>query len=82
MNIPTPGISPRILVIDDNAAIHEDFRKILGGRTPSGSPLDSVEAELFGEPAKAERVAFRIDSASQGQDGLVLVEQAQYALAK
>jgi PAS domain S-box-containing protein len=86
MNTPASGIAPRILVIDDNAAIHDDFRKILGGRTASGTPLDSVEAELFGEPAKAERVAFRIDSASQGQEGLVLVEQAlqandPYALA-
>jgi two-component system cell cycle sensor histidine kinase/response regulator CckA len=86
MNTPAPGIAPRILVIDDNAAIHEDFRKILGGRASSGSPLDTVEAELFGEPAKAERVAFRIDSASQGQEGLMLVEQAlqandPYALA-
>ena len=87
MNTPPTGIAPRILVIDDNAAIHDDFRKILGGRAASGSPLDRVEAELFGEPEKfAERVAFRIDSASQGQEGLVLVEKAlqandPYALA-
>ncbi|MFZ0826339.1 MAG: response regulator [Verrucomicrobiia bacterium] len=87
MNTPAAGIAPRILVIDDNASIHDDFRKILGGRTRSGSSLDQAEAELFGKPEKtAERTAFRIDSASQGQEGLVLVEKAlqakdPYALA-
>ena len=25
--------SPRILVVDDNPAIHEDFRKILGAKS-------------------------------------------------
>ncbi len=80
MNPPTiTTAAPRILVIDDNPAIHDDFRKILGGRAASGTPLGQVEAELFGEPAKAERVSFRIDSASQGQEGLALVEQAVQA---
>ncbi len=38
----------RILVIDDNSAIHEDFRQILD--RPRGSDsLDALEADLFGE---------------------------------
>ena len=37
---------PRLLVIDDNRAIHDDFRKIL---CPSSSaPLDDLETALFG----------------------------------
>ena len=39
MNTPNPSLAPRILVIDDNVAIHEDFQKILGGQTASGSRL-------------------------------------------
>jgi PAS domain S-box-containing protein len=59
----------RILVIDDNGAIHEDFRKILSDQ----DPLDAAEARLFGKP---EAVAFHLDVAQQGAEGLRLVEQA------
>ena len=87
MNTPAISIAPRILVIDDNVAIHEDFQKILGGRTSPVSKLNRVEADIFGEPAKTtERVPFRLDCASQGQEALVLVEKSlsandPYALA-
>jgi two-component system cell cycle sensor histidine kinase/response regulator CckA len=78
---------PRLLVIDDNAAIHEDFKKILGGRSAAGSRLGEVEKALFGgAPEAVQRVSFRIDSAFQGQEALKLVQQAvqendPYALA-
>ena len=87
MNTPAVTIAPRILVIDDNAAIHEDFQKILGGQAAPVSRLNRVEADIFGEPAKStQRVSFRIDFASQGQEALVLVEKSlaandPYALA-
>ncbi|HMP84484.1 MAG TPA: response regulator [Verrucomicrobiota bacterium] len=78
---------PRLLIIDDNAAIHEDFRKILGGQSSAGSQLSEAERALFGEsPAAIERVTFRMDSAYQGQEALKMVEEAArqndpYALA-
>jgi PAS domain S-box-containing protein len=87
MNPPVANPAPRILVIDDNVAIHEDFQKILGGISAPVSKLNRVEAEIFGEPAKAaQRMPFRIDCASQGQEALVLVERSlsandPYALA-
>jgi two-component system, cell cycle sensor histidine kinase and response regulator CckA len=70
---PTP--IPRILVIDDNRAIHSDFRKIL---CPSSSaPLEVMEAALFGsEKAGVKPPAFEMDSAYQGQEGLALLEQS------
>ena len=37
---------PRILIIDDNAAIHEDFRKILCPEAAT-AVLDKMEATLF-----------------------------------
>jgi two-component system cell cycle sensor histidine kinase/response regulator CckA len=77
MNQPRPESEPRILVVDDNPAIHDDFRKILGARSDTHSRLDNIEAELFGEPSEhVERTGFRIDSAHQGQEGLAMVQKA------
>jgi len=76
----------RTLVIDDNPAIHEDFRKILGP-AQSNEALHEARARLFGDaPPKTQIGAFEIDSAQQGQEGLEKVRQAlqegrPYALA-
>src|SRR4051794_15831550 len=71
---PTDIITPRILVVDDNTAIHDDFRKILCVGT---TEVGNIETELFAETPKAvERIPFRLDAASQGQEGLSLVERA------
>ena len=71
-----PSKTLRILVIDDNKSIHEDFRKILGGSREPGK-LDSMEAALFGETAPdCTLPVFEIDSAYQGQEGLELIEKS------
>src|SRR6185312_1244952 len=70
---PTDFGPPRILVIDDNTAIHDDFRKIL---CVSSSELGNLESELFEEKPRAERIPFRVDTASQGKEALGLVERA------
>jgi two-component system, cell cycle sensor histidine kinase and response regulator CckA len=67
----------RILIIDDNPAIHEDFRKILGVKTDTSAALDNMLEEVFGkETRKGIKIDFQIDSAYQGQDGLAMVEQS------
>ena len=77
----------RILVIDDNEAIHDDFRKILGAGNTGAAGLDEAEAALFGGAcASTDAEGFEIDSAYQGQEGLELVRAAlregrPYALA-
>jgi PAS domain S-box-containing protein len=77
----------RVLIIDDNRAIHEDFRKILMRPDSGRSQLQALAAELFGEAVKARRfISFELDSAFQGKDGSALVEKAlaaarPYALA-
>jgi two-component system, sensor histidine kinase and response regulator len=77
----------RILVIDDNIAIHEDFRKIFAVHASGPSPMDNAEHALLGEPLPAAALpAFEIDSAFQGREGLDLVRQSlaegrPYALA-
>ncbi len=63
----------RILVIDDNPAIHDDFRKILGPRSEAEVQLEAAEAAIFGTHRSAW---FEIDAASQGREGLALVERA------
>jgi signal transduction histidine kinase len=66
----------RILVIDDQPAIHEDFRKILSAGE-CRNDLVELEETLFGEVARSERgVCFEIDSAFQGQEGLARAERA------
>ena len=73
------SVNRRILVIDDNAAIHHDFRKVLSAHAEHGAQaaLSSLEAEIFGEPASAAaRPNFEIDSAFQGQQGVEMVRRA------
>jgi signal transduction histidine kinase/response regulator of citrate/malate metabolism len=72
----------RVLVIDDNPAIHVDIRKILCPPvSEAAAALDSLEAELLGSgpTAAAPRLSFTVDSAHQGREGLALVTKAMAA---
>jgi PAS domain S-box-containing protein len=84
------GKNLRILVIDDNRAIHEDFRKILCAAPTHSDALEQAESLLFeaSPPSDhaAKRKTYTIDSAFQGQGGLEKARQAAaegqpYALA-
>jgi two-component system, NtrC family, sensor kinase len=75
MNQPLEAGNRRILVVDDNEAIHQDFRKILNPRSAAETALAAAEAALFGEAVDAIE-AFSIDSAYQGQEALTLVKRA------
>jgi signal transduction histidine kinase len=67
----------RILVVDDNPAIHSDFRKILCPALTGNDGLDAVEAEIFGHgQAVPSPAGFQVDSAFQGQEGFALVQQS------
>jgi len=77
----------RILLVDDQAQIHEDYRKILAPADLAGEEFAALEAGFFGEstPAAAA-VPYAIDSAYQGREALDLVGRARaeddpYALA-
>ncbi len=64
----------RILVIDDNRAIHEDFRKIL---CPVNDASDQAEAEFFGKPVPSPgQPTFELTSAYQGDEGVVALRLA------
>jgi two-component system sensor histidine kinase/response regulator len=75
--IINPLNNHRILVIDDNRAIHDDIRKIL--RTSSSHPIDLDEREvaLFEKTtADFHLPVFEVDSAYQGQEGLDLIKKS------
>jgi len=75
----------RVLFVDDMAAIHEDFRKILS-KDSAESDLEAAEAALLGATRDAASVEFDMDSAFQGQEALdkvraALNENRPYAMA-
>jgi CheY-like chemotaxis protein len=72
-NVPTDK-NRRVLVIDDNHSIHDDFRKILS--PCANTALDATEEVLFGPSTDAARqIWFEVDSAYQGEQGLLMVKE-------
>ena len=78
MSAPVSSDEFRILVVDDNAAIHEDFRKVLAQDPGSETDLSRVESLLFGDaPEKRPQPQpYVLDFASQGQEAAQLVARA------
>ncbi|EHQ52083.1 signal transduction family protein (GGDEF domain protein) [Ectothiorhodospira sp. PHS-1] len=77
----------RVLIIDDNPAIHEDFRKTLIREHGQTDGLQDMEHMLFGSRVASTVVrTFELDSAFLGKEGLERVRAANaqgrpYALA-
>jgi signal transduction histidine kinase/AmiR/NasT family two-component response regulator len=74
-----PDKNHRILVIDDNRAIHDDFLKVLVKTASQDTGFDTATASLFGEApssAQPQVPVFQIDSAFQGQEGLEMIEKS------
>ncbi|MBX3327054.1 MAG: hypothetical protein KF682_14235, partial [Nitrospira sp.] len=67
----------RVLIVDDNQAIHEDFRRILQAQ-PEEERLNLARTELFGGTPLVEALdRFELDYAAQGQAALALVQMAR-----
>ncbi len=89
--------SRRILLVDDNPAIHDDFRRVLTPSTEAEESLDLAAAAIFGDDfgtapqasavaAAAPALEFELDCVQQGQEALERVRAAReegrpYALA-
>jgi diguanylate cyclase (GGDEF)-like protein len=74
----------RILIVDDNESIHNDFRKVLVHEVNEDhADLDEMEAELFGATENDnaittdQNVVYEVDSAFQGQEALKMVDKAE-----
>jgi diguanylate cyclase (GGDEF)-like protein len=73
----SPSLNRRILIIDDSRDIHDDFRKVLGGGLNSAASLAAAELALLGESLPTNmNPGFEVESAMQGQEGVVRVQQA------
>ncbi|TVQ01363.1 MAG: hybrid sensor histidine kinase/response regulator [Balneolaceae bacterium] len=77
------GKKNRILLVDDNEAIHEDITSILTSHRENTNPkLQSIEEKLFGANDRSlndltENIDYEIDHAYQGKDAIQLVDQAE-----
>ena len=66
--------APRLLIIDDNPAIHQDIGRILQPPPGHCAPLTALEARMLGQWEGADRgravaqvhLDYRVDSAFQG----------------
>ncbi|MFO0737584.1 MAG: EAL domain-containing protein [Labilithrix sp.] len=70
----------RIIVIDDNRAIHADFAKTLAANRTSETLMSDIAADLFDEPAEvvpaSSTMTFELAFADQGQQGAEMVRAA------
>src|SRR4051812_11630547 len=68
----------RILIVDDNIAIHDDFKKVLAAPGGNAGELEDLEAALFDQvaPAAAIQREFELASAFQGREAYEMVQAA------
>jgi two-component system, sensor histidine kinase and response regulator len=78
----------RILIIDDNQDIHEDFQKILGGRGNEDASFQNARSAFLGavKAPVGTGPRFEVSGSLQGQEGLRALQLARsenrpYALA-
>ncbi len=74
----------RILIVDDNQAIHEDLKHILGHKVSAAydEETQALENELFSDKSEddvqsAVVPAYFIDDAYQGQEAIDMVQKAE-----
>ena len=67
----------RVLVVDDNEMIYEDFNKVLVSSSENSVQLDQLILNLFGESkTNLSNIKYKVDFAINGQLGLDLVKKA------
>ena len=77
-----PENKTRILIVDDNAEIHEDFKKILLlTKTTKNDATIELERDLFGIASRPDAAAmassYDIADAFQGEEAIAMVDQAE-----
>jgi signal transduction histidine kinase/DNA-binding NarL/FixJ family response regulator len=67
----------RILIVDDNEAIHSDFKKILID-VSTNDELEEIEGTLFGSKKSIDTLSYQyiIDDAYQGEEAIKKVDKA------
>ena len=73
----TDSLNRRILVVDDNPSIHDDFRRILQFETELKT-VELARSALFGESIPVpSHEPFQVDCVDQGQAALAAMETAR-----
>ncbi len=73
----------RILLVDDNTAIHEDFKQILffDDLSKKDAQMKELEDDLFNDGVSSEiglkQDSYAIDDAYQGEEAIEMVEKAE-----
>ena len=76
LSVPTNN---RVLIVDDNPAIHQDFRKVLAADESLGQDLEQAETALFGDTdVRTVNSQYELEFASQGQEALEKVKKSKY----
>ncbi len=75
--------SRRLLIVDDNPAIHEDFKKILSASIVTDENLEQLERDIFPEGGdntittdEASSIIYKVDDAYQGEEAISMVKEA------
>ncbi len=70
-----PPTVHRILVVDDNSAIHDDFRKVLAAER--SDTTEQMAAQIFGDdPRQPVTERYEVDAATQGEEARDKVRDA------
>ncbi len=73
---PLDSSPRRILLIDDNESIHEDFRKLFENSAPAPAAADQLAALILDErPAQVAPVRFTVDCVFTGAAGLARLQE-------
>lgn len=68
-------VNHRILIVDDNTTIHEDFRKILSPTDFGEADLNMIESAVFGDTQTSRAMPeFELAFAAQGDGAVKLAE--------
>ncbi|MGH6613680.1 putative bifunctional diguanylate cyclase/phosphodiesterase [Sphingomonas sp.] len=80
----------RVLIVDDEPAMHDSYRRSFAPASRDASALDAMAAELFGDddaaPTAADDLTFTLTHAMQGLEGVAAVQASiasgdRYAVA-
>jgi PAS domain S-box-containing protein len=67
----------RIIVIDDNPSIHDDFKKVLMPEDTTPEELLDLSTSIFGgTKSNHKKTTYTIDFADRGQDGAQKIQEA------
>lgn len=69
----------RILIVDDNKSVHDDFKKIVCQPGQADKGISDLEEILFDKEAAVSPgdVSFSIDDAFQGEEAVAMVDRSQ-----